>query len=230
LRRRSGNRRGVTLMELLIAMTLVSLLSVGMLVAIRVGITALGTTRNHLMGNRRVMGAQRVLESQIEGLIPVMARCGGTKRLFFQGAPEGMRFVSSYSLEEAARGYPRILEYAVIPRDDGPGVRLVVSETPYTGPGSVASICGDFGLNQPASGASRPWVLADRMARVRLSYLARGGEWRESLAGNRTPAAVRFEMEPLEPDPSRLQMASMVVPVHANRDQQREYLDVEPYQ
>ena len=52
----------------------------------------------------------------------------------FQGDPQTMRFVSSYSLTEAARGLPRLLEYQVIPGEDGNSVRLVVNEIVYTGP------------------------------------------------------------------------------------------------
>ena len=61
---------------------------------------------------------------------------------------ETMRFVTSYSLNEAARGVPRILEYRVIPGDNGNGVRLIVNETLYTGPLSTAGFCAGFGADQ----------------------------------------------------------------------------------
>ena len=48
-----------------------------------------------------------------------------------------MRFVSSYSLQQGARGLPRILEFQVIRGEEGKGVRLVVNEQPYTGPRSA---------------------------------------------------------------------------------------------
>ena len=49
--RRSAMRRdaGVTLMEVLIAVTLLSLLSVGMLFAIRIGLSTFGKTNDKLM-------------------------------------------------------------------------------------------------------------------------------------------------------------------------------------
>src|SRR5688572_5897054 len=114
-------RAGVTLMELLVAVSLVSLLTVGILMAMRVGINALQKSNERLIGNRRAAGAQRVLEQQIAGFMPVNADCRispeapPTRIPFFQGAPESMRFVSSYSLQEAWRGYARILEFQVIP-------------------------------------------------------------------------------------------------------------------
>ena len=67
--RRPG-RSGVTLIEVLLAMTLLSLLSVGMAVAMHVGLSALAKTDTKLMANRRVAGAQRILESELEGMIP----------------------------------------------------------------------------------------------------------------------------------------------------------------
>src|ERR687889_557920 len=75
-RKRAAKRRserGLTLIEVLIAVTLVSLLSVGILFAIRVGLNAMGRSNARLNENRRVAGAYRVLVQQIEGLIPVIA-------------------------------------------------------------------------------------------------------------------------------------------------------------
>src|SRR3979411_1594499 len=100
------SRAGVTLMELLISVTLFSLLSLGMMYAFRIGLMAYSKTQTRLMDNRRVSGAQRILEEQIQGMIPVVAMCGGgpegggTKTAFFQGEPEAMRLVSAFSLQE----------------------------------------------------------------------------------------------------------------------------------
>src|ERR1017187_3965092 len=61
---------GVTLMELLIAVVLLSLLSIGLLFALRIGLNAYSKTQTRLMDNRRVAGPQRILERQLEGLVP----------------------------------------------------------------------------------------------------------------------------------------------------------------
>ena len=44
-----------------------------------------------------------------------------------------MRFVTSYSLQDGWRGRPQIAALQVIPGETQ-GVRLIVNETPYTGP------------------------------------------------------------------------------------------------
>ncbi|MBL8235281.1 MAG: homocysteine S-methyltransferase family protein, partial [Bryobacterales bacterium] len=124
-------RAGVTLLELLIAVTLLSLLVAGVLTAMRAGLTALSRTNARVIANRKAVGAQRILEQQLAGFMPVIAECnaaGGqgpfTRVPFFQGETQTMRFVSTYSLGDASRGVPRILEFQVIPGENEAGVRL----------------------------------------------------------------------------------------------------------
>jgi prepilin-type N-terminal cleavage/methylation domain-containing protein len=245
----SRSRRGVTLVELLIAVTLVGMLSVGMLLAIRVALNALEKTNEHLIANRRVLGAQRAIDQQIGSMIPMNAVCappGGEpkkeKLLFFQGEPNALRFVTSHSLEESARGYPRILEYLVIPGQRGEGVRLVVNEHLYAGPHSLAFFCSGVAADpitgrnalqmRPVETGPRSFVLADRLAVCRLSYHVIEPKTREALwmpvyAGEEPPAAVRMEMAPLEPGGSMLRMSTMTVPVRVTRNAALEYTDVD---
>ena len=68
---------GLTLLEVVIAVSLLSLLMVGVMTSLRLGLGALGKTNSQLMTNRRVAGAQRVLEGQLEGFMPVIALYGG---------------------------------------------------------------------------------------------------------------------------------------------------------
>jgi prepilin-type N-terminal cleavage/methylation domain-containing protein len=244
---RSRARAGVTLIELLIAVTLVSLLSAAMVLAIRAGLNALERTNAQLLANRRVLGAQRALDQQIAGLMPVTAVCGGAQAargvqmIFFQGEAQSMRFVSSYSLEEAGRGYPRILEYAVIPGREA-GVRLIVNEHLYTGRQSLGMFCLGEGVD-PITGARglrfrpvepnpRSFVLADRLAQCRFGYHVRkprtgAGEWLPAYSGPQPPTAIRIEMTPLEADASRVRMATVTAPVRVTRDAQVEYKDID---
>ena len=228
---------GVTLMELLIAVMLLSLLSVGLLYALRIGLNTYTKAQGKLMDNRRVAGAQRILEQELAGLVPVVADCGsglegpGTKAQFFQGDPEVMRFVSAFSLQGAWRGRPQILEIFVIPGSDGAGVRLVVNEIPYLGPQSVARICMGQNRFVPVSAAPTSFVLADRLAFCRFTFLdqpvdlAMPLRWFPRFVGPTWPQAVRIEMAPLVPDPSRLQPASILAPIHVFRHPEIQYGD-----
>jgi hypothetical protein len=72
------------------------------------------------MDNRRVAGAQRILEQQLEGMMPVVAPCGagpqgGGTNAASSGRAATMRLVSTFSLQQAWRGQPQILEVFLIP-------------------------------------------------------------------------------------------------------------------
>jgi type II secretory pathway component PulJ len=133
MRRREA---GVTLIELTVAVTLLSLLSLGMVMAMRVGLSAYAKTESKLMDNRRVAGAQRIAQQELEGMVPAFVLCGsdsgstGSRAVLFQGAPDSISMVSTYSLQEGWRGQPQILQLFVIPGEEN-GVRLVVNEFPY---------------------------------------------------------------------------------------------------
>lgn len=233
---------GVTLIEVLIAITLLSLLTMGMLFAMRVGLMAFSKTDGKLMDNRRVVGAQRVVEQELEGLMPVIAPCGGPgmKAAFFQGEAQAMRLVSGFSLQQAWRGQPQILELFVIPGETA-GVRLVVNEIPYTGPAEAGQLCPGT-MEDPETHLSIPrfapveagpnsFVLADKLAYCRFVYLAPAVTptapeiWTSHWVTAGWPLAVRIEMAPLEADPSRLQPITVVAPIFIRRAVDGVYAD-----
>lgn len=240
------SRAGLTLIEVLIAVSLLSLLSVGMMFALRVGLSALHKANTKLMDNRKVANTQQILERQLAGFIPVMAICEvvpgepGPRMPFLQGEPQSMRLVSSYSLQFAARGLPQILEFRVIPGEEGKGVRLVVNELLYTGPRGAGMLCigpkpdPELGVDvprfRPIEIGPGSFVLADRLAYCRFSYLGPAPPpaldmWRATWVLPSWPFALRIEMAPLEADPSRLNPVTITVPLHVDRDPLKEYGD-----
>ncbi len=239
--------RGVTLLELLIAVTLLSLLVAGVLTAMRVGINALQKTNQRVIANRRAMGAQRILEQQMAAFLPASADCnaaGGPppyQRIgFFQGEMQTLRMVSAYSLAAAGRGMPQILEFQVIPGDNGRGVRLVVNEHPYTGGFGTGRFCTGLAFD-PASGATLPrflpvetgprsFVLADKLAECRFLYReslleAPYERWVPRWTLSYWPSAIRIEMTPLEVDTSRILPTTLTIPVFVNRVPMGQYGD-----
>ena len=227
---------GVTLMEVLVAVTLLSMLSLGMLFAIRIGLSAYAKAGDKMMLNRRVAGAQRILEQELQGLIPIVAPCGGSglKFGFFQGEEATMRLVSSFSLQGAWRGQPQILELFVIPGDEG-GVRLVVNEIAYRGPASAGELCAGAsgsGLGfMPVTPRSNSFVLADKLAYCRFKYLGPGekpedpGIWIPTWVRKGWPYAIKVEMAPIDPNPSRLQPVSVTSPIYMHRSPDLKYAD-----
>lgn len=240
------NQRGVTLLELLIAVTLMSLLSGGILYAMRVGLMALEKTNNRFIANRRVIGVERALQQQLAGLMPVGAPClgpgggGGGQAAFFQGQPQAMRFVTNYSLNEAARGYARIVEYSVIPGEDNVGLRLIVNETVYTGPTSLMGQCLGFSMD-PTRGRPLPifrpiqprpdsFVLADKLAGVRFVFLEKMPppilqQWMPTWSAPAWPMAIRMEITPLDANPGNLDVATVTIPVRVTADPFKKYAD-----
>jgi hypothetical protein len=228
---------GVTLLELLLAVSLLSLLSTGMLMALHVGVNAMEKSNKRLMDNRRMAGTQRLLEQEIAGFIPVLAECvpegdrPPTRLPFFQGELQSMRFVSSFSLGEGWRGYPQVLEFQVIPGEAGAGVRLVVNEQLYTGPRGAGAACQGYArddqlglmvpLFRPIAVGPRSFVLADRLAFCRFSFreelpIPARERWTTRWIAPTWPSAVRIDMAPLEPGAARIPPLSLIAPVHVN--------------
>ena len=239
--------RGVTLIELLIAVSLLGLLSTAVVMSLGAGFTSLGKANAKVIANRRAISVQRILRSQVAGMMPgrldcmTAANAPPVRTWLFDGRPETMRFVSSYSLEEAARGYPRILEYQVIAGENGRGVRLILNEILYTGPREAAPLCtgvlpspvpGQFVAQfRPAEAGPRSFVLADKLAFCRFSYREAppppeaGYRWLPVWNHAGWPTAVRIEMAQLDPDPSRVPLLSLTAPVRMVRSLDLVYAD-----
>jgi prepilin-type N-terminal cleavage/methylation domain-containing protein len=220
--------RGVTLIELMIAIALVALLSSGMLIAMRTSLLTYEKTGHRLEANRRSMSVEQILASQLGGIMPVQGQCSSAQGMtapipFFSGATDGLRLVSSFSMSEGARGYPRILEYQVLPSPGG-GVRLMVNEHPYFGPSSTAPFCSDR-QRLPVEAGPSSFVLADHLQYCRFAYHAPYNEdafletqWLPGWNLPALPAGVRIDMLPLAPDPAGLPFVGVTIPIRVNRD------------
>ncbi|HVV45897.1 MAG TPA: prepilin-type N-terminal cleavage/methylation domain-containing protein, partial [Bryobacteraceae bacterium] len=224
---------GVTLIEILIAVSLLSLLSVGMLVAMRLGFSTMDKADARLVQNRRVSNSRAIIENEIDGFMFSLANYRPQPNqvnpvLFLEAEPQSMRFVTAYSIDDAWRGLPRIAVLQVIPGENNQGVRLIVNETPYTGPEQTGQEI--TGLEQqpgapplvhfaPVPPGSASFVLADRLAYCRFSYLELYRDpaapapsrrwfptWRQS---GLLPLAIRIEMAPLDPEPTTLQVSTV---------------------
>ena len=244
------SQRGVTLLELMIAITLVAGLSTGMLMAMRTSLLTYEKTAKRLESNRRFVKTQQILSDQISAVMPVQGACLGDAGQtigipsFLSGSEDTLRLVSSYSIAEGSRGYPQIVEYRVIAEQRG-SVRLVATERPYTGPQSTTPYCGatqsapasahQFGAQSVApagaeSGGS--YVLAEHLAYCRFSYHEPYDQnrfietpWLPLWDKPLLPAGVRIEMRPVVPDTGGLSVLGVTVPIQVNRDPRLVYVD-----
>jgi hypothetical protein len=231
---------GITLIEILIAVTLLSLLSVAVLVAMRMGFNTMDKTDAHLVHDRRVSNARRIIENEIAGYTWSLAyfRPAPDRALnvpFAEWTAREMRFVTSYSLADAWRGRPQIAVMQVIPGENNRGVRLIVNETLYTGPDQAGATITDFTEAGPSFASvpagAQSFVLADQLAYCRFEYLEPQTyptpplwrpDWRRP---GLTPLGVRILMAPLESKPAESQIANITAPINVTRDPNAQYAD-----
>jgi hypothetical protein len=208
---------------MIIAVTLVAAIVMGLLMTMRTGLSAYQKVQARLEDNRRVMGLDQALHRQLGGIMPVAMQCPGVAQTAaFIGDLGSLRFVSSSSLAEGARGYPRVIEYIAAPDPEG-GLRLMMNERIYDGPSSLIPLCAAQGL-APVALTPQSVELAGKMAYIRFGYRKpipdspMGGDWMPVWQGiPDLPRAVRIEMAPLASDPAHLPMLTVNVPVHLNR-------------
>ena len=247
--RRPANA-GFTLVEVLIAVVLMMAVTTGILMAFRVGIDAMEHADTRLMHNRRVMAVERILVEQVSDIVPAMATCmpksgddAGEPISFFQGDPQTMRFITSYSLNESARGLPQLLEYQVIPGEHGDGVRLIVNEHLYAGPLSARPFCAGTRVDE-ADGSSVPvfvpvqvgagsFVLADKLASCHFEFLKPNKDgkdkpsvWVPHWTSPMLPEAIRVAMVSLDSS-SQLPLQPITIPIRVDRDPSVDYTHVQ---
>ncbi len=234
-RRRSvrGNA-GLTLMEVLVAVALLSLLSAGILVALRVGSAAWQSANTNLVLDRRIATANTILNSELEGIFPAMAEFNDpvtrsqTTAVLFQGDPQSMRFVTSYSLEGGPRSGMRLVELQVV---DGPrGRRVLLNEQIYDGPRAggrviigvarTQSVAGMRLLFAPIVAQPSSFVIADELVSCVFSYrtppeLNRPDRWDPAWEDPYVlPSAVSIQLTP-RPNSARLRPVSVTVPIRS---------------
>jgi prepilin-type N-terminal cleavage/methylation domain-containing protein len=232
---------GMTLIEILVAVTLLSLLSVAVLVAMRMGFNTMDKTDAHLVHDRRVSNARRIIENEIAGYTWSLANFRPTPDRtisvpFAEWAAHEMRFVTSYSLGDAWRGRPHIAVMQVIPGENNRGVRLIVNETLYTGPDQAGATVTDVTESGPSfalvPAGAQSFVLADQLAYCRFEYLepqayATPPAWRTDWRRpGLTPLGVRILMAPLESKPAESEIANITVPMNVTRDPNVQYVDL----
>jgi prepilin-type N-terminal cleavage/methylation domain-containing protein len=218
-------QRGVTLLELMIAITLVAGLSTGMLMAMRTSLLTYQKTANKLESNRRFVKTQQILSNQIAAVIPAQGSCEASGLSFLNGTPDALRLVTSYSIALGARGYPQIVDYRVVPGERG-GVRLLATEHPYTGPESINAFC------QSAPSPGTTYMLAENLAYCHFSYHEPYKQntyletpWLPLWDKPLLPAGIRIEMRPAVPQTGGLSVMNVTVPIMVDRDPRLVYDD-----
>jgi prepilin-type N-terminal cleavage/methylation domain-containing protein len=121
---------GFTLLELLVSITIVSLLATTVLFGWRIASSALQKANIRLQRSRTVLEANHLLQEQMASMVPYQVAVPQRgAEFFFQGEPQTARFLSRYSLAgRASSGLFRI-EYQ-IEEGTGGSKRLLLNEFP----------------------------------------------------------------------------------------------------
>lgn len=204
-----GNRKqaGVTLLELLVSITIVSLLATTALFAWRVGVSGWEKASVQLERDRTVLAVHQLVTEQIASMTPYQAPLErGGRVMFFQGEAETARFVSRYSLTHRAASGLYLVEYHVT--EQGNGTRqLLFREEPVWGLEELgAKIAGretESGVMRtrflPFEGGAAAVVLLEGLEECRFEYYqpatpGRPGRWTSEWIGNanEVPSAMRI--------------------------------------
>jgi prepilin-type N-terminal cleavage/methylation domain-containing protein len=123
-------RNGFTLLELLVSMTVVSLLATTVLFSWRIAAGAWGKANQLVEELRRAAATQQLLETQMAEMVPTAHwQRKGMGDVFFQGERQTARFLSRYSLANRARSGLYRIEYQIVTTSDGTQ-QLLMNEVP----------------------------------------------------------------------------------------------------
>jgi hypothetical protein len=193
-----ADRRGFTLIEIVLALSTLAVVVLLATAALRIGLRAweAGQRRAELQQESRAL--VEVVGEVLAGATPYRGRQGlSTERIvLFEGEPDQVRLVTSappLALDAPAAPFHAV----VLGRKDGDALsiveRLVPAEEPF------------------APGPER--VLSRSVARFTLAYRDETGTWQERWDGaaeGALPSAVRFELRVGSTAPA---MPAMVVPI-----------------
>jgi prepilin-type N-terminal cleavage/methylation domain-containing protein len=229
------SQAGLTLIEVMVAVTLLGLLSVGIITALQIGAGSWLGTRERLTHDRRISSANQIFHSAFSGIVPMTAQPipEGEARfpttVFFQGEPQTMRFVSAYSVTAGNRGGLNIFELQVV--DSENGRRVLLNQFPYGGPYQAGELIqgvepapdgsGRRLLFQPVEPRGNSLIVADGLTGCEFRYLRQPrrpgepAEWSEVWTDPRVlPLAVSVLLTPVA-EPGRLLPVSITAPIPA---------------
>lgn len=233
--RRNLSECGFTLMELLVSMTIISLLAVTILFGWRIAAGAWGRASQLVDEQRRVAAIDQVLETQMAEMLPATPWLRqGNAAVFFQGEPRTARFLSRYSLVNRSRSGLYLVEYQI---SDGPSgtQQLLLNESPVENQDELGTLRAD--APQSADSSQPRFVSFERTPQTRVMleeitgahfeyYQPAGplgpGGWVSRWQGqaNELPRAmaIRFSANPA---PNRLQPAAVVARIEDYSRMQR---------
>lgn len=181
-----NNSRGVTLIELLVAMTILASLMAVVYAGLNVALTMWQNAGRRAESFEETQTALAIMRAQVRGALPLLYLPDSTdtqprpQRLAFEGEEHRMRFVSGTSWGDGSHAVPRWIQWTV---QEG---RISVAERRILSPTNAAA-------GQPAWTSDLPLLENASFRFLRRAIPDRPAEWRNSWDGGELrelPAAV----------------------------------------
>jgi general secretion pathway protein J len=165
------NEDGFTLLEMLVSMTLLALLSVALLSAIRSGTQIWRVSEEVAAGSNRIRNAQSLIASEIAAAYPETVATAADNHVDFDGKADGLSFLT------ADRNLPGALTRVTLSVDDESG-NLLLSRT--------------LELSNPTDRDAASQVLLHGVKSLDISYLGQGSDkaaadWEDTWQNRPTP-------------------------------------------
>jgi general secretion pathway protein J len=122
-----SSRRGFTLLELMISITLIGIIVLIVAGAMRLGYRSVDAGERKIESLERMRASLTLIDSQIQSEIPLTIDEDGSRKYYFKGEKGTLLFPSNYSLWGGQTGYV-VVTYSVVPDERGKQT-LWISET-----------------------------------------------------------------------------------------------------
>ena len=147
-RRTIQSEKGFTLLEVMVAVTLVAMMAVALWSVFRMGILSWSRGTQYIDAGQRERILNDMVRKQMASAFPLAAPLDpaiqNVTYPLFKGTENSMEVVSLNSLRFQDSPGLTLVQYALNPEDEGSGYRLVEREKPYLGQASDSA--GDTGV------------------------------------------------------------------------------------
>jgi general secretion pathway protein J len=113
-----SSRRGFTLLELMISITLIGIIVLIVAGAMRLGYRSVDAGERKIESLERMRASLTLIDSQIQSEIPLTIDEDGSRKYYFKGEKGTLLFPSNYSLWGGQTGYV-VVTYSVVPDERG---------------------------------------------------------------------------------------------------------------